>query len=197
MSVMISSIFFVVKPEWIEQLRAITGRGEVAWVKYSPDPNDLRDNDLTFEVRFPGKPTKLEPPIAGLPIKGARYADPERPFQDEFLVGYGRIAKILPGGAWLADQIWFDKVKTELLQATQAKIISESDRPFQNYSSRLYVLQLPEDANGPRTRILRLVRVGDLQLFLLSIEGSYLNQENVMVKRFLDSLRVMPNRKVK
>ena len=148
---LIGVLLFAVKKEWIEQTRELLGRGEVAWVKYQPNPNDLKGNDLSFEVRMPGQPAPEESPVPGLPLKGAIYSEPDRGWQDQFIVAHGRF--IEGGGGWVADDVWFGKVKEIIEKETGGKLISENDRQYQTYAARYYIFQLPENANGPIVRI--------------------------------------------
>ena len=185
-------LLFAVKKEWIEQTRELLGRGEVAWVKYQPNPDDLKGNDLSFEVRIPGQPTPQESPVPGLPLKGAIYSEPDRDWQDQFVIAHGRYVE--GGGGWVADEVWFGKVKEIIEKETGGKLISENDRQYQTYAARYYIFQLPENANGPVVRIVRVVRVANAQLFYLSVEGPYLSKDNLIVQKFLDSLRIVPNK---
>jgi hypothetical protein len=191
LAVLCTAVLYSAKKTWIEQVRKVFGRGEIGWFKFEPNAADLRANDLSFEVRFPGAPATIDSPVEGLALKGAKFMERGRGWEEEFVVAHGRLPNEMAG--WQANDVWFRKVRDAIVTSTKGTLKSETNRDYQTYPARDYVIEF-DDANGnQRKRIVRIVKVSS-QLFYLAAEGPFVNMDTPDVQMFLRSFKIVPQR---
>ncbi len=177
-----AGFLFLVKKEWLQDLRRVFNRGDLGWKDFRAPETATH---VGYIVKFPGRPiTETDPPIPDWKWKAHRYAESNKPGVDVYLSAVGPIPTEI-ASAWSVDDVWFAAVgKAVRSAAADFKDDGETAVTAQGVNGREYSF-----TGDGRNRVVRVYRVGR-QAVYLSVEGPHLTPDAVDVQFFLESLRV-------
>jgi hypothetical protein len=182
----VAGVMYFTKPTWVEVARKLfQGFGVFG------GSTEYRPQDRSFSVRFPGKPV----PEGDNPIKGWRlgeiavFSDPRRTGEEVFTAAHGMPPAenfpLVP----LSDDLYFGKLREELLKATGGTMLKETPVPHGDATIREYQVQLPD---GVSKRIVRVARTALApKWYYLSVEGPFLAPDTPEVRDFFRSFKLL------